>query len=814
MPSLTVEEARARAELLTVTSYDIGLDLTRGDKIFWSRSEIAFEAARDGDTFVDVRPVDLLSIRLDGESLDPAQLSDGRLPLRLTAGAHRLEIEADMAYSNDGEGLHRSVDPADDRAYVYAMTFLDAAPRIIGCFDQPDLKAVYRTEVTAPADWTVIGNARAHQESAGRWTLDETRPLSTYFWTIVAGPYHSIVREHDGIRMGIHATQSLATYLDADADEIFTVTGQAFDAYHQLFGIRYPFGDYHQAFVPEFNAGAMENPGCVTFRDEMVFRSRVPTGQRSWRARVIVHEMAHQWFGDLVTMRWWDDLWLNESFAEYMAYRVCDDTTDFTDSWVEFAHVRKHWGMLADQRASTHPVAGNGARDTESALQDFDGISYAKGAAVLKQLNSYLGDDVFLAGVRRHLTDHAYGNATLADLLQAWKDAGAHELDAWADAWLRTSGPDTLAIVDGALRRTPPVGHPASRPHRLTLRRIGADGRTDDAVIDVTSDVTRLPWRPAAGGLLVPDGRDETWARIRYDADTLTALSTRIADIDDPVTRGSVWLNVRDAVAAADLPLSTAVDLLCVALPHETEDIAIRALSTWAATVLIGQFSEVTSSHRERVAAAVSARLETAPPGSGLQLAAILGLVPLVHDADLLSSWLDGSPPEGVVMDAELRWPILTQLARLGGIGADDIATELTRDHSAQGAIHAVRCRAALPHEESKDVAWRGIVGDGSLSNYEVYALCEGFWWPDQDELLTPYVQRYFDEMPATAALRSGMVVAQTASLAFPKYAVSARTLELAEGSLSDDGLGPGLRRSVADRVDDLRQALAVRAAR
>ena len=812
MPSLTVDEARARADLLAIDSYDIDLDLTRGDKVFRSRSEIAFRANHDGETFVDVRSLDLISVRLDDDALDPGGLVDGRLSLRLSAGEHRLVIEADMAYSHDGEGLHRSVDPADGLAYVYAMAFLDAAPRIIGCFDQPDLKAVYRTRVTAPAEWTVIGNARAHAEEPGHWRLDETPPLSPYFWTIVAGPYHSILHEHDGIRLGIHATQSLAKHLDADAEEIFTVTGQSFDAYHRMFGIRYPFGDYHQAFVPEFNAGAMENPGCVTFRDEMVFRSRVPKGQRSWRARVIIHEMAHQWFGDLVTMRWWDDLWLNESFAEYMAYRVCDDATDFTDAWVEFAHVRKHWGMLADQRASTHPVAGNGAHNAEAALADFDGISYAKGAAVLKQLNAYLGDDAFLEGVRRHLTNHAYGNATLADLVEAWKSAGAQDLDAWADAWLRTGGPDTLTVVDGALHRTQSEGRPASRPHRLTLRRIASDG-VSDSVLDVTADVTELPWRPAPGTLLVTDGRDETWAKIRYDPDTIATLPSRIADVADPVTRGALWLAIRDAVADAEITLSTAVDLLCTALPHETEDIAVSALANWAGTVLIGQFSDITSDHRDRVAASLRTRLETAPSGSGLQLAAALGLVPLVHDQDLLRAWLTGSAPDGLLMDAEARWPVLTQLARLGAVTQDDIAMELSRDNSAQGAIHAVRCRAALPREESKDLAWRGIVGDGSLSNYEVYAMCEGFWWPDQVDLLEPYVDRYFDDIPGTARLRSGMVVAQAASLAFPKYAVSHRTLALAETSLSGADLGPGLRRSVADRADDLRQALAVRAA-
>ncbi|MGI8887517.1 MAG: M1 family metallopeptidase, partial [Nocardioidaceae bacterium] len=314
MPSLTVTEARTRAASLRVTSYDVHLDLTLGDQDFASRARIEFESRDGADTFLDVQPAELINVNLNGNPLDTNTLTDGRLPLSVLQASNRLTIEARMTYSHDGEGLHRSLDPEDGLPYVYAMSFLDAAPRIYGCFDQPDLKAPYRLTVNAPPGWTVLGNGHATTTGDdGRWEFAETEPLSTYFVTLVAGPYHSRTVEHDGIRLGLHCRQSLAAHLDKDAEEIFTVTRQCFDEYHRLFGIRYAFGDYHQAFVPEFNAGAMENPGCVTFRDDLIFKA-APTGtSRASRAMVIAHEMAHQWFGNLVTMQWWDDLWLNES---------------------------------------------------------------------------------------------------------------------------------------------------------------------------------------------------------------------------------------------------------------------------------------------------------------------------------------------------------------------------------------------------------------------------------------------------------------------------------------------------------------------
>jgi aminopeptidase N len=820
VPSLTAAEARERARTIGVQSYTVDLDLTGGPETFGSVTTIRFRCGRPGaSTFLDVRPHRLHAVRLNGEDLDPGAWRDGRLRLHGLAEHNQVQVSAEMAYSHDGEGLHRSVDPADGRVYLYAMSFLDAAPRIFACFDQPDLKAAYSLTVSTPPDWTVAGNGAARQVAPGRWRLAETRPLSTYLVTLVAGPYHCVRAEHDGIPLGLHVRQSLAAHLDRDAEEILTVTRQAFDAYHRLFGIRYPFGEYHQAFVPEFNAGAMENPGCVTLRDTMVFRSRVTEGERGNRARTIVHEMAHQWFGDLVTMRWWDDLWLNESFAELLAHRVCAAATDFADAWVDFAFTRKRWGIDADQRPTTHPVAGNGAADTARALENFDGISYAKGAAVLKQLNAHLGDEVFLGGLRRYVERHAYGNATLADLLSAWAEAGAADVHAWAAQWLRLPGVDTLRADEDAagavlLRRTAPPSFPAQRPHTLTVAALGADSAPDEAPVVVREDTTPvgLPGR-AGARLVVPDAHDDTWAKVRLGAGTVTALPRLLPRVTDPVTRAVVWNALTYAVDDAELDPRTVLAVLEAALPHEDQDIALSALLGWATGTLRGRYLPPGAAE-DRLAALAESVLRRSPPGTGAQVAAARGVVACATRPDRLSVWLHGDAPPGLAMDADMRWTVLHRLAVLGAVGAADIDAELARDRSAEGAVHAARCRAALPSPQAKAAAWRLITEDDTVGNYVLYATCEGFWAPEQLDLTWPYVARYFAEIPATAGLRSGWVVGETTRLAYPVYAVADETLAAAEQAL-DGGqghdLGPGVRRSLADRTHDLRRALAVR---
>ncbi|QNE17303.1 aminopeptidase N [Kribbella qitaiheensis] len=815
MPSLTVDGARTRAASLTVHSYDVDLDLTRGDRTFGSTTRIVFSATSQS-SFLDVKPDELTSVTLNGEAVDVAGLSDGRLALTGLIAENELVVVASMLYSNDGEGLHRSVDAADGLTYLYAMSFLDAAPRIYACFDQPDLKAPYKVKVTAPPEWIVLGNGAATQVSPGRWELAETKPLSTYFVTLVAGPYHQILDSHDGIPLGLVSRQSLGEALDREAEDLFTVTKQAFDEFHRLFGYRYPFGEYHQAFVPEFNAGAMENPGCVTFRDAMVFRSAVTDGERSSRARTVVHEMAHQWFGDTVTMQWWNDLWLNESFAEYMAHRVSTAATKYTDNWIDFAFIRKWWGLQADQRSSTHPVAADAVKDALASLDDFDGISYAKGAAVLKQLAAYLGDDVFLAGVRAHINANEFGNATFADLVEKWTEAGAVGLEAWAQNWLRTPGVDTISAERTAtgvkLRRIAPAASPANRPHKLTVGGYDENGRGISVPVLLDADEVEVELDPSIA-VIVPDAADDTWAKIRLDADSLGRLTAVMPKIEDGVTRAVILNSLRDAIADAELDPRLGFDVVLAALPQEDSDIAVTTMVNWALFRLLGGYLPY-GPHRGQLAEVLAARVGSTPAGSSLQLSVVRGLVRVSADADQLKGWLAGTGvPDGLAVDAELRWDVTQQLARLGAIGDAEIDAELERDHSSEGQVHATECRAALPTPEAKERAWELIATDADVANYDLYAASTGFWHPSQADVTAPYVERYFAEIAGTEKLRSGWVVARSAGLAFPRYAIEERVVRLAEDLAADESVAAGIRRAVGDEADDLKRALAVRLA-
>jgi aminopeptidase N len=817
MPSLTDSEARTRSASLAVSAYDVDLDVTRGDETFGSHTVIEFESRDGQDTFLDVAPEELLGVRLNGRALDVSELRDGRLHLTGLAEHNTLAVDAVMAYSNDGEGLHRAVDPEDGLAYLYAMTFLPAAPRIFACFDQPDLKATYRIRVTAPEDWTVVGNGRATQTAPGRWTLTETKPVSTYLVTLVAGPYHSVTTTHDGITLGLHCRQSLAPHLDKDSAELFEVTARCFDEYHRLFGIRYPFGDYHQAFVPEFNAGAMENPGCVTFTDELVFKAQATDSLRATRAYVVAHEMAHMWFGDLVTMQWWDDLWLNESFATYMGYRLTSEVTSFDDIWVEFSYNEKAWGLAADQRTSTHPVAGNGARDTQQALTDFDGISYSKGAGALRQLNAYLGDEAFLAGVVDHLERHSYGNATLADLLDSWHRVSDKDVHAWAEKWLRTSGVDTLRCAADpggvVVERLNGSAGDVSRPHAISVSWYGDDATSHSVPVLVTGDRTPVDLPDYDGtGLLVPDSRDQTWAKIALDGASVDRAPALLRRIDDPLGRAVIWSALREGLLDARVSPEQYLTAVETALPGEV-DLGVEKVLGTVHGGLIGQLGVLLTEpdDRTRLAAVATRLLAEARPSSNRQVVAARALVAVTDDAEQLRAWLDGGSPEGLRVDEDLRWRVTRALCELGVFGQAEIDAERARDRSSQGAEHALRCRATLPDPTVKQDVWTAIGSDHSLSNYDLYALCEYFFRPGQLDLTAPYVEQYFTDMPRTATFRSGAVVDASAKLAFPRFAVSEATLQLIEQTLSRDDLTPGVRRAISDGADDLRRAVRVR---
>jgi len=799
MKNLTREEARQRAALLTVTSYEVHLDLTQDDG-FDSTTTIRFACATPGaSSFVE----------LDAELVEATGVRTGavtgnRLPLLDLSADNVLTVRARCAYSNTGEGLHRVADPADGQTYLWAMSFLDDAQRIFACFDQPDLKAAITLLVDARPGDVVVANARGARDG-DRWTFAPTGRMSTYAFTVAAGPWHSVHRTHGAVTLGLHCRASLAGHLDDDAEELLEITGQCFGLQEQLFGRAYPWADtYDQLFVPEFNHGAMENPGAVTFSEDFVFRSRVTDDARRRRAMVIAHEMAHMWFGNLVTMRWWDDLWLNESFAELLGFLTVDRATRFTDTWVDFSATRKAWGYRADQLPSTHPVQGDVA-DNRSALLNFDGISYAKGASVLRQLMATIGEDAFFTGVRAYLDRHAWGNTAFADLLAELETASGRDLQGWAAAWLQTSGVSTLRVVDGALHAD------GARPHRVgvglydrTRRGLVLRERRELDVVDSTA-------LPATADLVLPNDGDLTFAKVRFDESSLVTVLWDLRRLADPLARALCWASLWDACRDAELPAADFVGAVLTNVGGEPDPAVVTTLLSQARTaaVLYGAAGQ-----RDDLAEA-SATAAWTGPGGDLQLVHVRALAALAEGAGhalLLEGLLDGRDvPAGLAVDTELRWTLVTALARLGRLDEAAVDAELARDATAAGQRSAATARAALPDPAAKERAWSAAVGDLSLSNAQSHALARGVWQVGQDDLLEPYVDRYVAELPDLWGTRTPEVVGRLTELLFPATLVRQDVLDRTE-PLLDARHPAGLRRLVAEQRDDLRRALAARA--
>ncbi len=860
MSVLTRDEAQTRARLLDVHRYTIELDLTTGEDTFDSRTVIAFTVRGDQegtDTFVELKPAELRSVTLDGHPLDPEQLVENRLPLpALTAGEHELRVDASMHYSRTGEGMHRFTDPTDGETYLYTQLFMNDVQRVFAAFDQPDLKAVFDLTVTAPEGWTVLANGITEHLGEGRWQAATTPLISTYLVAVAAGPWHSVRTEHRGLPFGIHCRRSLAPHLDADAEEILDITRQCYDRYHEKFEEPYPFDSYDQAFVPEFNAGAMENPGLVTFRDEFIYRSAVTDTERQTRGMVIAHEMAHMWFGDLVTLQWWDDIWLNESFAEYMGYQTLTEATRFTDTWTDFGVVRKAWGYDADQRPSTHPVAPENVDDTASALLNFDGISYAKGASALRQLVAWLGEKDFLAGINTHFARHKFANATLADFIDSLASGTERDVHAWADVWLRTTGVDTLTPKvrtedgnwhldlrhegspgvwskpdpakdhKGLTHLTTLASPPATRPHRIAIGLYDHDLhdasrliRRDrvEADLPATGNIGISSTGPRPALVLLNDG-DLTYAKIRFDAESLETVRTSLSGLPEPLTRAVVWNALRDAVRDGELPASAYLDAARAHLPHETDLALVQGVLAFASAQVTDRY--LTPEARPAALATLTALcrdlIRRTEDGSdpGLRLIAVRHFIDVAAHPDTIAAWLtEGTVPGGPELDPELRWRVLARLAVLGAVEETAIAAELARDPSATGQEGAARCRAALPDPEAKRTAWDAMFSTDDLSNYLFTATAQGFWQPEQADLVREYVPRFYEDAVTLAARRGPAMAEAAGRWAFPTHAVDPETLRLGEECLHDADLIPALRRKLVDQLDDLARALRVREA-
>jgi aminopeptidase N len=828
MANLTRLEAGARSALIDVTGYRLVLDLAHGAETFESSSTVRFTCAEPGaSTFLDVKPEQLHRATLNGVELDRADFDGERIALNGLLAVNEVVVAATMRYSNDGQGLHRAIDPADDQHYVYGHSFLDAAPRVFACFDQPDLKAPYDVSVTAPPEWIVLGNGAATRTGEGSWALATTKPLATYFFTVCAGPYVSVTAEHDGIPLGIHARASLREPLERQAEQMFTITRQSFDYYHSLFGIRYPFGEYHQVFVPEFNAGAMENPGCITLRDQYVFRGATTRDEVLTRSNTISHEMAHMWFGDLVTMKWWDDLWLNESFAEYMSHRTLYEATEFADAWVDASMARKPWGYAAERMPSNHPVAGSPAPDAQAALQNFDGISYAKGSATLVQLIAHIGDDAFIAGVTDYLRSHAYGNASLADFLGAMERSSGKDLQGWAEAWLRTAGLDAISVqttsaggslTSATVHRIPPTAYPADRSHSFDVAGFSDGTEVFRVATTVHGSETALPelvGKPKAA-MLIPNAADLTWANIKLDAATVAAAPDQLEAVPQAQARAVVWAALIDGVALAEIDPRHLLSVLATAWARESNQSIINRVGMRMSLRIIPQFIPVPEQADAYavMAGAAASMLAESEPGSSRALVAARYVASSSVDEDLLGRWASGEQlPKGLDGDSDFRWVVLCNLARRGAIGPAEIDAALVLDHTMHGNLKSLQAKASAPDASAKVWAWEQMTGDHERSNHEMNALAMGFWEAIDQNVLRPYVARYFTDVPALSSRVGADALATVAALSYPRRMVEKATADESAAALARTDLTASVRRAIVDADSQLREALASRAA-
>lgn len=857
--NITRAEAQQRSQQVRAQAYEVAVDLTgrdgggeplpRPDATFFSRTTLRFDGLTDADTFVNLIAEQVTSASLDGVALDTSGYDGEHLFFAVRPGQHVLEVASVMRYSRTGEGLHRFVDPADGRVYLYSQFETADARRMYATFEQPDQKATFSLTVDAPSSWLVLSNSASPVPSAisddiQRWAFATTPRISPYITALCAGDFHIVHDTYDaptGPRaLSIACRRSIAGSLDSE--RIFTTTKRGFAIFEDVFGQPYPFDDYAQVFVPEFNFGAMENAGCVTFRDEYLFRSRVTAASYESRDNTILHEMAHMWFGDLVTMKWWDDLWLNESFAEWASHFVQDQIArDFNtgvEVWATFCNQRKTWAYRQDQLPSTHPIAAD-MYDLEAVELNFDGITYAKGASTLRQLVAFVGVEPFVAGVRSYFAKHAWGNTQLAYLLVELEAASGRDLSRFTADWLQTAGVNTMTaefstdaegrFTSFAVRQTALPAWPTLRQHRMAIGLYTLQGgdlvRTGRVEIDVDGPLTEVPdlVGVAQPDLVLLNDDDLTYAKIRFDARSLATLVAHVEALPSALSRALCWGATWDMCRDAQLSASDYVDLVLRGVAVESDLTAVQALLAQAKTAV-----DMYAPRAERAdlarrwSSGVFALLADAAPGSDHQLALARAASLSVPDAESsapLRGWLDGRDvPAGLVVDADLRWRLVTDLGRVGAATAADIAAEAARDATATGAEKAAGATAALASADAKALSWTRAV-DEDTPNETHAQICAQFVQFDQDDLLAPYAERYLGLAQQVSdgtngwAEKSTTIRQHVLTLLFPRTLADAAYIEQVRAWLADAQPNDFVRRLVSERLDDAERALRCQSA-
>jgi aminopeptidase N len=829
--NLTRDEAQERARTVSNLTYDIVLDLTTGEDTFRSETTIRFWTPLTGlNTFVDLEAETVHEASFNGREMS-YDAERNRIPLRGSRPNNELRIVADCAYQHTGVGMHKMVDPTDGQVYLHTQFEPFDAHRVFACFDQPDLKAEYTLTVIAPENWTVVSNMPPTREG-NAWRFATTPKLSTYLVAVVAGPYEVVTGKHGDIELGLYCRASLRQYLDPD--ELFELTRQGLDFFNAEFGYPYPFPKYDQLFVPEFNFGAMENPGCVTFNEYMVFRSRQTEAAHEGRANTLLHEMAHMWFGDLVTMRWWDDLWLNESFATYMATHASAEATRFVDAWVRFAAGVKAGAMAQDQLPTTHPISAD-IVDTDAVRLHFDGITYLKGASTLKQLVAWVGQDAFRDGLRQYFHKFEWRNAELSDFLSALERSSGRKLTEWSEEWLQTAGVNTLradfssgendTYESFSILQSGQPGNDTIRSHRVAigLYRLvdGAlvrDRRVELDVVGERTDVAELVGETVPDLLLLNDD-DLTYAKVRLDERSLRTLADHLSDIADPLARTQCWAATWDMVRDAELATRRFIGFVLAHAPAESDDSALSRLLGQAASAadVYGDPAKRAAAHAS-LAAAARAGLAAAEPGTDRQLIWTRHFISVAESAEDLAyarAVLDGSEEvPGLAVDTDLRWQIVMSLA---AEGIDDgealIAAELQRDPTDIGERRAASARASRPAADAKAAAWARLTEQTDLPLAMVRATAGGFGVTGQDELLAPYVEPYFASVPKFWEERTRDEALSLIRGLYPSTLIGQDVLDATDRALADEALPGPVRRILLESQDSMARAVRARAA-
>ena len=839
--NLTRTEAQERRAIVETESYDIALDLTKGPEVFGSRAVIRFRATEGASTFIDLIAREVREITLNGRAIDPATaFADARIALTDLAADNELVVDADCLYTNTGEGLHRFVDPVDGEVYLYSQFEVPDSRRVFAVFEQPDLKATFQFTVTAPAAWRVISNSPTPEpivregDDKATWAFEPTPRISSYITAIVAGPYESVFSELTSasgrvIPLGVYGRKSLWQHLDADY--IFDKTREGFAYYEEKFGVPYPFAKYDQLFVPEFNAGAMENAGAVTFTETYVFRSKVTDAVKERRVVTILHELAHMWFGDLVTMKWWNDLWLNESFAEWASTIATAEATEWTEAWTTFNAMEKTWAYRQDQLPSTHPVVAT-INDLEDVQVNFDGITYAKGGSVLKQLAAWVGIDAFFAGVGQYFQKHAWGNTELVDLLTELEATSGRDLSTWSRKWLETAGVNTLAPElrvgdDGVISRfaivqTAPADYPTIRPHRLGVGFYTLQGdellRTHHIELDVDGDLTEVPElvgqrRP---DLILLNDDDLAYAKIRLDDRSLQTAIAHLAKISDPLARSLVWGAAWDQTRDAEASASDYIDLVLRNIGAETESTTVRTTLgqlQLAANAYVAP--ERRDAARVRVADGLWELAQAAPAGSDSQLqfvTAFAGAAATPAHWEQVRALRDGDTTlAGLDIDADLSWALLVSLAAGGVVSTADIDAALAADNTAKGGEFAAQAKAALPDVAAKRAAWASLVDSADLPNTVVRSAAAGFTHPAGVEALASFVEPYFEMLLPVWDSRTYQIANYLITGLYPAALASAELRDATRAWLAAHADAPAaLRRLVQENLAGTERALAV----